>query len=55
MTDKNNPVDVVELAQRVSKLEADMTWVKKFSMLNVFISASTFLSILILIAQLLLR
>lgn len=55
MSNRKNPVDVVDLAQRVSRLEADMSWVKKFSLLNVGISAGTFISILILIAELLLR
>jgi len=55
MGDRKDPVDVVELAQRVSALEADMRWVKKFSTINVLISASTFISILILIVQLFLR
>ena len=45
----------VNLRERVARLEADMNWVKKLSVTNVVISASTLIGIVISIIILAMR
>ena len=47
----NDPV-LMELSQRVSRLEADVAWLKRLSTTNVTISVVTFLSIVVMILKL---
>ena len=49
----NEDVDLVKLAVKVAKLEADVTWLKKYATANLVISVVTMLGIIVAILRIL--
>jgi len=49
--DRKDP-NLLELYERVSRLESDVSWLKKIASTNLFISAAELVTILIMIAVL---
>lgn len=49
----NEDVDLVKLAVKVAKLEADVAWLKKYATANLVISVVTMLGIIVAILRIL--
>ena len=52
MSKKNDDPIILELTQRISRLEADVSWLKKMASTNMIITLGTFLTLIVMLLRL---